>query len=513
MPIYGADVSAHQPSFNFQVNRREHPFVIIKQTEGLTWPDQDDPDATDIIRTMRREAQLSRYVWVGLYHYARPQRGRSGTEEAEHFLDFVGQLEPNEGVVLDFEENHGLTYKELERFALDFVDRIEAAYPSLRGKVLFYSYPAFMAAMSTAELSQRCPLYLASYGPNNGRENAIPPQSLDRWDDYTLWQFTSKGTVAGHEGRVDVNRYDGDEASLANLGAGKPSQGSTSAPATAQPTWQAEQWHGEYLRRGSSGIRVVQIQQRLRARGWNIGIDGEFGRATDTVVRKFQTEKGLVADGIIGKETWDAMYAFFEGVDVVPEPVPQPEPLPPAPPNDDKDVHPNPVAQCAAWGFDGNAGLDPVREFQRAFAFYPIAVDGDAGPQTARAVQVVIDKGLRLSDHFTMAELACKHCGRIRFLRETLETLEEVRKETGPLTPVSAYRCPVHNANIGGASESQHVLGAACDFNIPVSLAERVRFAGIGTCGNRCLHGDRRDSSGKNTTGATRDNRTYWSYC
>jgi hypothetical protein len=56
-------------------------------------------------------------------------------------------------------------------------------------------------------------------------------------------------------------------------------------------------------------------------------------------------------------------------------------------------------------------------------------------------------------------------------------------------------------------------MGAACDLNIPLDLAERVRFAGIGTCGPRCLHGDRRDASGNNTTNASQDNPTYWAYC
>lgn len=515
--LIGADISTYQEGFNFRENREVCPYIILKQTEGLTWPDLDNPDATNTVRQMRHEALAQNYKWIGLYHFARPRPGRSGRSEADHFIDFTGALHPNEGVVLDYEVNAGLDREELEQFAIDFVDRIEEVYPSLRGKVLFYSYPSFLANMSTDRLVQRCPLHLASYGPNNGQQNPISPSQLDRWPSYTFWQYTSVGRAPGWGGDLDLNRYDGDEASLAGYGVGQASQASPSVPAAEAGTpvgrFVPEAWHGEYLRRGSSGIRVVQIQQRLKARGWNIDVDGEFGRATDTVVRKFQAEKGLAVDGIVGQATWDAMYAYFEGVDVVPEPVPTPPPPPPDPSNDDGPLHSNPADQCAAWGFDGNAGLDPVSEFQRAFAFYPLAMDGIAGPKTARAVQEVVDNGGFLSPHFHMDELRCKHCGRIRFLRETLEDLEEVRAVVGPLTPVSAYRCPVHNANVGGASNSQHRMGAACDLNIPLSLAERVQFAGIGTCGDRCLHGDRRDASGNNTTGATIHDPTYWSYC
>ncbi len=509
--LYGADVSAFQEGFDFGANASKCPFVIIKQTEGLTWPEQNDSWSTDVLREMRRDAQASGYTWVGLYHFARPSKSRTGRQEAEHFISFVGELHPNEGVVLDYEANNGLSSEELEDFALDFVTAIEEKWPSLAGNVVFYSYPDFLANMSTDRLVSRCPLWLAAYGKNDGNEHpgAI---DLDRWPAYTFWQFTSNGRSIGWDGELDLNRFESGETELAKLGVGTP--GVVDPPVIiSNPVFVPEAWPGEYLRRGSSGIRVVQIQQRLARRGWRIGIDGEFGRETDTVVRKFQAEKGLVVDGIVGKDTWDAMYAFFEGVDVWPTPVDPTPPLPDPPPNDNSPIHPDPAGWCAAMGFDGNAGLDPVREFQRAFAFYPISVDGSAGPQTARAVQVCIDNGDKLSPHFSIDELRCKHCGRIRFLRQTLECTERARERVGPINAVSAYRCPIHNAAIGGATDSQHMMGAAIDINIPVSVAEDSGYTGIGTCGDDCLHGDDRADSGNNTTGASPGNPTYWSYC
>lgn len=63
------------------------------------------------------------------------------------------------------------------------------------------------------------------------------------------------------------------------------------------------------LRRGSRGDAVVDLQELLREKGCPLTIDGDFGPATDTVVRQFQANNGLVADGIVGAATWKALLA------------------------------------------------------------------------------------------------------------------------------------------------------------------------------------------------------------
>lgn len=61
------------------------------------------------------------------------------------------------------------------------------------------------------------------------------------------------------------------------------------------------------LRRGMTGADVKTLQAALIAYGYSCGAagaDGDFGAATETALRKFQTAYKLGADGIAGQGTW-----------------------------------------------------------------------------------------------------------------------------------------------------------------------------------------------------------------
>lgn len=61
---------------------------------------------------------------------------------------------------------------------------------------------------------------------------------------------------------------------------------------------------------GDSGEPVRDIQDRLAALGHPCEPDprGEFAKATGDAVRGFQTDRGLATDGIVGPDTWRALY-------------------------------------------------------------------------------------------------------------------------------------------------------------------------------------------------------------
>lgn len=59
------------------------------------------------------------------------------------------------------------------------------------------------------------------------------------------------------------------------------------------------------LKIGSRGAAVSQVQQILKSKGYyNMAVDGIYGNGTYGAVKTFQRSKGLVSDGIVGKNTY-----------------------------------------------------------------------------------------------------------------------------------------------------------------------------------------------------------------
>lgn len=76
-------------------------------------------------------------------------------------------------------------------------------------------------------------------------------------------------------------------------------------------TWAALLTHEaaeQTLRRGSSGEDVEHLQRGMRATvAYGLSVDGQFGPATETAVRDYQSSRGLGVDGIVGPKTWAAL--------------------------------------------------------------------------------------------------------------------------------------------------------------------------------------------------------------
>lgn len=61
--------------------------------------------------------------------------------------------------------------------------------------------------------------------------------------------------------------------------------------------------------RGANGWITWSIQCMLYCKGFNVGyLDGIFGYSTETQVRNYQKSVGLIADGIVGKNTFDKLF-------------------------------------------------------------------------------------------------------------------------------------------------------------------------------------------------------------
>ncbi|WP_251063054.1 MULTISPECIES: serine/threonine-protein kinase [unclassified Streptomyces] len=124
---------------------------------------------------------------------------------------------------------------------------------------------------------------------------------------------TSEGGASGTRptSSDDSDPSDGDETGGSG---GAPTATPTETATTpATPPWisQCTYYSGtELTDYGDKGQRVVQVQCMLTKRGYSVGgagVDGDFGKDTESAVKQFQSAKGLEVDGQVGPNTWAAL--------------------------------------------------------------------------------------------------------------------------------------------------------------------------------------------------------------
>lgn len=66
------------------------------------------------------------------------------------------------------------------------------------------------------------------------------------------------------------------------------------------------QFLGE-VKRGDNKTAVKRVQEWLCLHEIHVGIDKDFGPATETAVKQFQSENGLPSTGAVNQPTFDAL--------------------------------------------------------------------------------------------------------------------------------------------------------------------------------------------------------------
>ncbi len=81
-----------------------------------------------------------------------------------------------------------------------------------------------------------------------------------------------------------------------------------------------------------------------------------------------------------------------------------------------------------------------------------------------------------LSEHFHRSEFACKcGCGFDTVDAELLQVLNRAREYwQAAVTVTSGCRCHTHNAAVGGAASSHHLIGRAADIAIKGVTSKKV---------------------------------------
>jgi L,D-peptidoglycan transpeptidase YkuD (ErfK/YbiS/YcfS/YnhG family) len=116
----------------------------------------------------------------------------------------------------------------------------------------------------------------------------------------------TNGSVALDEGDLVkvLKRLDTDDRPRIVIGPASwltgTSSGSSGSGSSGDSGWEA-------VSKGSSGERVRQVQYALTAAGYPTKVDGSFADETDANVRKFQADRKLTVDGVVGTETARAL--------------------------------------------------------------------------------------------------------------------------------------------------------------------------------------------------------------
>ena len=182
------------------------------------------------------------------------------------------------------------------------------------------------------DMSKFDAVWIPHYGRNNGQPNSEPVYPCD------IHQYTSKGRLGGYNGNLDLNRLTGSKP----LGffTGVCTRAKTETKPTPKKIWEyyisgpavkelqselnkqfnaglnVDGYFGDKtiaalvtVRMGAKGNLTKTVQKQLIANGYNCGrADGIFGQGTYNAVVKFQKANGLAADGIAGRQTWQALF-------------------------------------------------------------------------------------------------------------------------------------------------------------------------------------------------------------
>lgn len=104
-----------------------------------------------------------------------------------------------------------------------------------------------------------------------------------------------------------------------------------------------------------------------------------------------------------------------------------------------------------------------------------------SGPGVAPNLTPPGDRALEVKDRptgwhwpgFSRAEMACRHCGELYHWPKFMDRLQAARDQIGrPFHILSAHRCGLHNARVGGAPKSQHLRLA-----VDIALRDHDRVA------------------------------------
>ncbi len=199
--VKGIDVSKWQGTIDWaRVAGDGVKFAFIRVGDGPTYVDEKFAYNWSHAR--------SNGIKRGAYQFFRSDA--DPIVQADLLLRTMGHLQAGDlPPVIDVESTDGVSNATRARKVRQWLEHVEAA---LGVKPLIYTGGYFWDDNVAVDLSTY-PLWHAGY------TGGTCPSTLSRyWSHWTVWQWTSSGSVAGISGRVDMNRFNGTMTQLNELG-------------------------------------------------------------------------------------------------------------------------------------------------------------------------------------------------------------------------------------------------------------------------------------------------------
>ncbi len=198
--ILGIDVSHYQGRIEFdklelQLKNRKIEFVVIRASMGK--------DAVDDRFKQNWKGFRSLPVRLGAYHYYRPNENSS--LQARNFIKTTSLKSGDLVPVLDIEKHSTIQSKDRLREGLkNWLNIVEDHYGV---KPMIYTGDRFFWEVLHGHGFDEYPIWIANY-------NSIIEPETENW---TIWQFSERGTLPGVKEKIDLNVLAGGNEKLSDL--------------------------------------------------------------------------------------------------------------------------------------------------------------------------------------------------------------------------------------------------------------------------------------------------------
>jgi len=195
--LSGIDVSKWQATVNWKsVQQAGIAFAFARATYGTSEVDSYFSD--------NWQAMKDAGVIRGAYHFFLV--ADDPTQQAEFFIRTVGSLGPDDlPPVIDVESASGTS----SNLAADVQTWLSVVEQGLGRTPIIYTAPSYWNENITGGFGGY-PLWVAEYGVSS-------PKPVNGWANWTFWQYSSTGNVAGVNGAVDQDYFNGNSEELTAL--------------------------------------------------------------------------------------------------------------------------------------------------------------------------------------------------------------------------------------------------------------------------------------------------------